>query len=270
MRKGSWFANRTLLLELFILANLAFLALDVFIAHSVNAFAHWGEWIPFGFSLASPIALLVSMLSGEVTKRWGGLIVGWLAVAVGIGGMLFHLESQFFEEMTIASLVYTAPFAAPLAYTGLGLLLLMNRTVSTHSVEWGQWVILLTLGGFFGNFALSLADHAQNGFFNWREWIPVISSAIAVGFLIVAIFQSSEPALLKLCQAILILNGLVGLLGFYFHLMADLHGIASTKVDNFLYGAPVFAPLLFPNLALLGAFGCWHLIDFTKGETHHD
>src|SRR4051794_27819797 len=46
--------------ELFIAANLAFLAVDIYVAHSTNQFAHWAEWIPFGFSLASPVLLLAT------------------------------------------------------------------------------------------------------------------------------------------------------------------------------------------------------------------
>ena len=188
MRNGKWFQNRALLLELFVIANLAFLALDVFIAHSVNAFAHWGEGIPFIFSLiASPLLFLTLFIRQHDVKRWVGLGVGWCSVFIGIGGMLFHLESQFFSNLTIKSLVYTAPFAAPLAFAGLGLLLIMNRTVHKESIEWGRWIVFMTLGGFFGNFALSLCDHAQNGFFNRREWIPVFASAMAVGFLMTAI-----------------------------------------------------------------------------------
>ena len=29
--------------------------------------------------------------------------------------------------------------------------------------------------------------------------------------------------------------------------------------ENFLYGAPIFTPLLFPNLAILAALGVWVL-----------
>ena len=92
--------------------------------------------------------------------------MGWCSVGIGIWGMIFHLNSQFFADFTIKSLVYTAPFVAPLAFCGLGLLLLMNRMVHRESLEWGQWVVCMTLGGFLGNFLLSLCDHAQNGFFN--------------------------------------------------------------------------------------------------------
>src|SRR5437588_240426 len=85
--------------------------------------------------------------------------------------------------VTVFGLVNAAPFAAPLAYTGLGLLLLMNRMVPADTPEWPRWVLLLALGGFFGNFLFSLTDHAQNAFHSWTEWIPVVSSALTVGFL---------------------------------------------------------------------------------------
>src|SRR5208283_807538 len=106
-----------------------------------------------------------------------GHLVGWSAVGIGLVGVILHLDSRFFEERTIQSLVYAAPFAAPLAYTGLGLLLILNRMVPADSAEWAYWVLLLALGGFAGNFVFSLTDHAQNGFFHATEWIPVISSA---------------------------------------------------------------------------------------------
>jgi hypothetical protein len=62
---------------------------------------------------------------------------------------------------------------------------MVNRPVKAETVEWGQWVLLLALGGFVGNFVFSLTDHAQNGFFNVVEWAPVVSSAFAIGFLLV-------------------------------------------------------------------------------------
>jgi hypothetical protein len=83
---------------------------------------------------------------------------------------VLHLDSRFFDERTIRSLTYAAPFAAPLAFTGLGLLLILNRLVAADSAEWAHWVLLLALGGFIGNFVFSLTDHAQNGFFNPVEW----------------------------------------------------------------------------------------------------
>ena len=261
MQKSKWFHNHALILELFVMVNLAFLALDVFIAHSVNAFAHWGEWIPLLFSIIASLLLLLTLfIGGGSVKYLVGFGVGWGSVGIGIGGLLFHLNSQFFADFTIKSLVYTAPFVAPLAFCGLGLLLLMNRTVHGESLEWGQWIVFMALGGFFGNFVLSLCDHAQNGFFNPSEWIPIFTSAIAVGFLMTALLQPINLPFLKVCVAILMVNGLVGVLGFYLHLSVDLQSAELSIRDKLIYGTPVFAPLLFTDLALLGMLGIWNLV----------
>jgi hypothetical protein len=67
------------------------------------------------------------------------------------------------------SVIWLAGFAAPLAYTGLGFLLLVNRMVGACTAEWARGVIFLAPGGFFGNFVLSLTDHASNGFFAKTE-----------------------------------------------------------------------------------------------------
>ena len=260
MQKNNWFHNHALTLEIFVTANLAFLALDVFTAHSVNNFAHWGEWVPFLFSIVASLSLLLTLFTGEGRiKRWVGLAVGWSAVGIGIWGLVFHLDSQFFADFTIKSLVYTAPFVAPLAFCGLGLLLIMNCMVYGESIEWGQWIVFMALGGFFGNFLLTLCDHAQNGFFDPLEWIPIFTSAIAVGFLMTALLQPIHPPFLKVCVVILIINGLVGLLGFFLHLLVDLRSAELSIRDKFIYGAPLFAPLLFVDLALLGMLGIWNL-----------
>ena len=50
---------------------------------------------------------------------------------------------------------------------------------------------------------------------------------------------------------------IVGVLGFYFHGVAVLNGPAPNLFDNIVYVAPVLAPLLFANLALLAVFGLW-------------
>jgi hypothetical protein len=174
---------------------------------------------------------------------------------VGITGLILHLESRFFYENTLESLVYTAPFAAPLSYTGIGLLLLMNRMVAPESADRPRWVLLLALGGFVGNLIVSLADHAQNGFFYVTEWVPVASSAFAVGFLLVPFLMQVTRPYVTACGVVMLIEVAVGLLGFYYHTAANLRGPAPSHFDNFVYGAPAMAPLLLPNLALLTFIG---------------
>jgi hypothetical protein len=272
-----WYHDHRLWLEGFALANLAFLSLDIYMAHSVNDFRHRAEYIPLYFSLGAPPVLLVAMIgllawSREQIWRVLGHLVGGTAVVVGVAGLVLHLEGRFFHERTLESLVYTAPFAAPLAYTGIGLLLIMNRMVDAESREWPLWVLLLALGGFVGNFIFSLADHAQNGFFYRTEWIPVASSAFAVGFLLAPFLVGVNRSFLLPFAAVLVVQAAVGLLGFYYHNAANLRGPSPRRWDNFIYGAPAMAPLLFPNLALLAFIGLWvwrrHFPDSSLGASH--
>ena len=51
--------------------------------------------------------------------------------------------------------------------------------------------------------------------------------------------------------------GAVGILGFVFHGIADIHGPSKSLFENVVSGAPPIAPLLFPNLVLLGLIGLW-------------
>lgn len=253
-----WSVHRRAVLEWFVLVNLAFLALDIYIAHSVNAFHHLAEWIPFYFSLLAPFALLLARFGSSSVDRVAGFVVGWLAVAVGVAGLVFHLESSFFEQQTLRSLTYSAPFVAPLAYAGLGFLLLLNRMVPSSNTEWPKWVVLLALGGFVGNFVLAVADHAQNGFFSKAEWIPVISAAMATGFLGVALGRVSERYL-SVCLVLMLAQMIVGAIGFALHGLAILKGPADDLFANVVFVSPLMAPLLFINVAALAVFGLWDL-----------
>ena len=207
----------------------------------------------------------------EAPWRDVGYMIGWLSVLVGLAGVLYHLESRFFLDRTLKSLTYAAPFAAPLAYTGLGFLLLMNRMVGARSAEWARWVIFLALGGFFGNFVLSLTDHASNGFFAKTEWIPVISSALATGFLIIPLVLTVTRRFMDVCLIVMLVQALVGVLGFWFHMQANLFEPGHNLFDKLINGAPPMAPLLFPNLVGLAWIGMWallpHLEEATRGRS---
>jgi hypothetical protein len=259
-----WTSDPGLWIEAFVLVNLAFLALDIYLAHSMNEFRRRTEYIPFYFSLIAPVVLLAGFISRE---RFGnltvwrdlGYLVGSLAILIGVTGVVLHLDSRFFYDNTLKSLTYAAPFAAPLAYTGLGLLLVANRMVRVDSADWAYWILLMALGGFVGNFVFSLTDHATNGFFRPIEWLPVASSAFAVSFLLVPFLVKVGRPYLILCAAILIVQAIVGVLGFILHIAADLEGPSTKVFENIVHGAPPFAPLLFPNLVLLSLIALWVL-----------
>jgi hypothetical protein len=104
---------------------------------------------------------------------------------------------------------------------------------------------------------LSLADHAQNGFYAWSEWVPVVASAFATTFLAVPLLIRVGRGYLLACGLVMMIQAGVGLAGFTLHVLADWHGPATQMRDNFLCGAPAFAPLLFPNIAVLAGLGLW-------------
>lgn len=251
------------LLEIFVLMNLGFLTLDIYLAHSVNEFRKPAEYIPLYFSACAPIILLVGLVFAErVLWKVLGYAVGWTAIVIGLTGVILHLNSSFFDERTLKSLTYSAPFAAPLAYAGLGFLLLLNRMVEKDSLEWSQWLMFMALGGYAGNFVLSLTDHAANGFFNPLEWVPVGISALAVGFLLTPLLVQVSRDYLRWCGAVLLFEAGVGVWGFALHARANLAGPSIHAFDNFVYGAPPFAPLLFPNLVALGLLALWRMWRF--------
>ncbi|HVT99336.1 MAG TPA: hypothetical protein VHE33_17670 [Acidobacteriaceae bacterium] len=260
-----WVHDPQLWVELFATANLGILAADIYIAHSVNQFGVKAEYVPLYFSIAAAallaVAIALAWLAG-MRRTWSitGTIVGWTAILTGLAGVLYHLDCRFFAERTLQSITYAAPFAAPLSYTGLGFLLLLNRSVAPRTAEWARWVIFLALGGFFGNFVLSLTDHAENGFFLHTEWIPVLSSALAVGFLAVPLLARVTRRYLDWCMLVMFAQALVGVLGFWFHLRANLVEPGHSLFDKLVNGAPPMAPLLFPNLVALAWIGLWALI----------
>ena len=94
------------LLEIFIVSNFAFLSVDIYVAHSINRFRHWAEWIPFWFSLAATVALAPALVRTLVRDaEWRpsrtGTVVGASAIMVGVLGMFWHLDSHFFAEQTL-------------------------------------------------------------------------------------------------------------------------------------------------------------------------
>jgi hypothetical protein len=91
------------------------------------------------------------------------------------------------------------------------------------------------------------------------EWIPVASSAVAVGFLIVPLALPVSRLYLLVCGLVMLVQMAVGVLGFAFHALADWHNVGSTLFARIVHGAPIFAPTLFCDLAVLAFIGLWGL-----------
>src|SRR6266516_66293 len=107
--KNRRYSDPRLWVETFVLVNLAFLSLDIYLAHSLNQFRRAAEYVPLYFSVAAPVVLIVGLLAGEwlawpAVWRDLGYLVAWLAVAIGLAGVILHLDSRFFDERQINSL----------------------------------------------------------------------------------------------------------------------------------------------------------------------
>ena len=50
---NKWYRDPVVWIELFVIVNLGFLSLDIYLAHSINQFHHEAEYIPFWFSIAA-------------------------------------------------------------------------------------------------------------------------------------------------------------------------------------------------------------------------
>jgi len=88
----------------------------------------------------------------------------------------------------------------------------------------------------------------------------VISSALATGFLLVPLVMPVTRRYLDLCMAVMLAQGAVGVLGFWFHMQANLIEPGASLWDKLVNGAPPMAPLLFPNLVGLAFVGVWAVL----------
>ena len=79
--------------------------------------------------------------------------------------------------------------------------------------------------------------------------------ALATGSFLVCFLGNPGRSYARWCVAILVLQAFVGSAGFLLHVLADLHGPSQRLLSNIVSGAPPFAPLLLPNLAILGFLG---------------
>jgi len=250
-------ANKKILLELFIISNLFFLTFDILIAHAMNKFEHNGEYIPLYFSIISSAFLFVFFVfknKFEFLSKNLNIVIGIISILVGLLGFYYHLDSRLLKEFNIKNMVYTAPLVAPLSYTGIGIVLVVNSIYDSKTDIWIKAILFCGWTGFVGNFILSLADHAQNGFFHISEWVPVISSAIAVGVFFPLFIYKPTKNLLLGCNIALVLQFIIGIMGFILHFEANINATGTNIGENFIYGAPIFAPLLFINLSILLLF----------------
>ena len=262
--------NRFLLM--FAGINFISTGLDVALAHSINAFIPVYELIPV---YISPFCALSCILLSFQSRPKGWLAVVHLGLmmlgfAVGALGTAFHGNAVLNPggHLTWAWVVFGSPILAPLAFCGISLI---GLYAATQEVA-GQPGVLEVPGlgtfrapisrdrhfiwfvglGFAGSAMTSLIDHAQYGYSAYKL-IAILFGLFATAVVItIAVSKAWSRGDEIVYFWTMIAAVVVGILGFGFHLSADLAGTGQLSLERILAFAPVFAPLLFSDLGVLG------------------
>jgi hypothetical protein len=112
------------------------------------------------------------------------------------------------------------------------------------------WLVGL---GYVAAEASAILDHARGQFENPAVWLAVVPGAFATAVTLAMACKRnpnhSDHVIYIWTQLMMIL---VGLLGLGMHLSADMTPTGELSIERMINFAPVFAPLLFTNMAILG------------------
>jgi len=262
--------NRLLLI--FVGINLFFTGIDVALAHSINSFVPIYEWIPiYFFPLGAMSCFIISFQPNP--KKWSVLIHIALMVSgimVGVIGMAFHMNAVLnpLGHLSWAWLVFGSPILAPLAFSGISLLGLYAITEEVKELP-GElkipglgifhapisrdkhflWLVGL---GFGASAVTSIIDHAQYGYSVYKL-IAIVYGLFATSVVLTIALSKHWSRNDELVYFWTMISAIiVGVMGFGFHLSADLAGTGEISLERLLVFAPVFAPLLYSDLGMLG------------------
>ncbi|MEO8398264.1 MAG: hypothetical protein ABI550_00465 [Ignavibacteriaceae bacterium] len=264
--------DKNRLLLIFVGINLFFTGIDVALAHSINSFVPVYEWIPIYFSPIGAMSCFV--ISFQPTpKKWSALIhisLMVIGILVGIIGMAFHMNAVLnpLGRLSWAWLVFGSPILAPLAFAGISLLGLYGITEELPNqpgmlkvpgigifhapISRDKHFLWLVGLGFGASAVTSIIDHAQYGY-NIYKLIAIVFGLFATS-VVLTIALSKEWT--KKDEFVyfwtMIVAIIIGVLGFGFHLSADLAGTGEISLERMLVFAPVLAPLLYGDLGMLG------------------
>lgn len=247
------------ILLFFIGFSFAVTALDVTMCHSQNNFIPKYEWIPIIYAMVAAVATFGYLFKPTNTALLNVYRVTMvLGVLVGIVGTFLHLFGNISvkEQQVVNWLIYSIPVFAPLAFTWMSLfgLALINPTPQRLVRLVGLAFLITALTAGF--------DHAQTNFANLYAMIPLAAGLLAFSICWLSSIhlvdrQGEQPAIntgiANLYYAVMLMMIVVGLVGFYLHLMANLEAtVVLIPVKRFLYHAPILGPLLFAQLGTLG------------------
>lgn len=270
--------SRDQLMLLMAAVNEIFLGLDTYLAHSVSGTIVPREWIPIGFGFAAGTLLLGAGLLAVRYRSAASLLATLTLLAsivVGVLGAYYHLwraalpDALPGQRLTLDLLVWAPPVMGPLAFAMVGVLGISAAWIESPSgsgtlVLFGTRRLRLPYSktrayffivgmGILAALVSSVLDHARTGFTEPGLWL---ATAVGIFGMVVAVTMGAIEQPSRVDQmtyiAAMLLLLLVGPLGTFFHVEADLVAGHTIVLERFIRGAPFLAPLLYTNMGLLG------------------
>jgi hypothetical protein len=258
--------------------NQIFIALDIYLAHSINGTLKPKEWIPIVYGAAAGIALLAA---GAVALRQRILatrlanFVFIVGIVVGLLGAWFHLDrtvlldSGLLSLEAVSTLIWAPPVIGPLFFVLISVLGISAAWVEAPvnsgrlRLSGSRYIqmpysktrayMLITAIFILATLISSVLDHARLEFSNAWVWLPVaaalfgFTTALYIG--IVKVPNSGDIATHAFAMLLLIATGVAG---FVLHADASMTSAGEIVVERFLRGSPALAPLLFCNVGVMG------------------
>ncbi|NWF68284.1 MAG: hypothetical protein HXY40_04300 [Chloroflexi bacterium] len=270
--------TRDQLMLLLAAVNQIFLAIDIYLAHSISGVIQPNEWIPIIFGALAGAALLLAGLIALANRPLATVIANAVLLAsivVGLMGVYFHLVRAGIigggseTGAALNLLVWAPPFLGPLAFALVGALgisaawiedpadsgrlrLFGQRHVQMPYSKTRAYFLIVSLFALITVISSTL-DHARSNFANPSVWLPAVAgvfataSAVTLGF--IAKPTATDVLVYTLAMLVMIV---IGLLGFLLHLNTNLVAQNTILVERFIRGSPLLAPLLYANVGLLG------------------
>jgi hypothetical protein len=258
--------------------NEVFLAVDIYLAHSISGTITSREWIPIIFG---PIAGGALLMAGALSlrRRTAAIFLAsavlLASIAVGLLGAYYHLVRAVLpsaspgDRVSIDLLVWAPPILGPLTFCLVGVLgisaawpedppgsgtLLLPGARRLHLPYSKTRAYFFIVGlGILATLISSVLDHARTQFANPWLWVPTAAGVLGV-LVAVGIGAIAKPtrADLVVFAATMVLLILVGLTGSALHVRDNLTSMGVIVGERFLRGAPFLAPMLFANMGALG------------------
>ena len=270
--------TRDQLMLLMAAMNEFFLAVDIYLAHSISGNITSREWIPIVFG---PLAALAWILAGLLALRRRetasviASVIFLASIAVGLLGTYFHFIRGILpsgppgERISVDLLVWAPPILGPLTFSLVGLWglsaawseeppesgilrLLAGRKIRLPYSKTRAYLFMVGMG-ILATLLSSVLDHARTPFTNPWLWVPTLAGAFAsvVAIGLGAIDKPSRTDLATYVGAMVLLIA-VGIVGALLHVQVDLTAQSVFVPERFLRGAPFLAPLLFADMGTLG------------------